>query len=138
MKVWFVDDLPDNRLAWHHSFESALYQRHHFESFETVESLFAALEAQPWPDILFIDFYIGPRRGHEVIDYFQGAQQRPCLVAYSSQASANRAMLARGADTAFEKITGAQPNVELKRRLKSDADLLWLCQLNPASLTSQR
>ncbi len=129
MNIWFVDDLPQNRSAWHQSFGPELQQNHSFESFERVEELFEALDSRDWPEILFVDFYIGPRYGHEVIDYFKDAVQRPCLIAYSSQASANRAMLAQGADIAFPKITGAAPSSEIAQRIKSDADLLALCQL---------
>ena len=129
MKIWFVDDIADNRHAWHLSFHDELREAHQFESFDSVDSLFDALNTQVWPDILFIDFYIGPRFGHEVISYFQDLKQRPCLIAYSSQGSANRAMLAQGADLSYQKITGATPNQILFNEIQNSDDLQRLIHL---------
>lgn len=124
LKIWFVDDLAVNRTAWLESFATGLRTNHEFAVFATVEALFEVLDAGQWPDILFIDYFIGPRYGHEVLDYFRRAKgRRPVLIAHSSDDRANQGMLREGADLTIDKLRGAAYRRAIKAVLASEADL---------------
>ncbi len=126
LQIWFVDDLHANLAAWLGSFEPELRSRHQFRCFASVETLFEALDAGELPDVLFIDYYIGPRFGHEVIAYFKGWQQRPVLVAHSSMPEANQVMLNQGADLMLEKTPGTAVTASIMALIRSEADLYQL------------
>lgn len=126
LKIWFVDDLPENRLAWLACFSPELRARHSFAMFATVEELFAAFESG-MPDILFIDYFIGPRYGHEVLTYFDGrAGVSPVLIAHSSDARANRGMLKIGADLSLAKVKGAAYRRIMLELIRGEEDLFAL------------
>lgn len=126
LKIWFVDDLPENRRAWLDCFSPELRAQHRFDMFATVEDLFAAFEIE-MPDILFIDYFIGPRYGHEVLAYFDGrAGASPVLIAHSSDARANRGMLKIGADLSVAKIKGAAYRRIMLELIRSEEDLFAL------------
>lgn len=122
-RVWFVDDLAKNRRAWLRSFSLELQEAHEFLTFESVEDLFYVLDGGEWPDILFIDYYIGLRHGHEVVTYFQEASARPLLIGHSSMEGANLKMLSLGADLYFPKDPSAARNAFLMRHIQSTSDL---------------
>ena len=105
-KIWFVDDLAKNRKTWMRSFPKALRAQHEFLTFATVDDILAVLDRGEWPDMIFIDYYIGPRRGSDVVEYFKDYAERPTLVAHSSMPDANQAMLSLGADIAYPKPGG--------------------------------
>ncbi|MGV3526297.1 MAG: hypothetical protein ACO1RX_18910 [Candidatus Sericytochromatia bacterium] len=123
MDIWFVDDLPENHATWLNSFPADVFQQHSLRCFDTVEALFAAVEGERSPDILFVDYFIGPRIGSEVISWFLDRPERPLLIAHSSQASANRTMLKEGADLSLEKMPGAVSTASIRRQIQSEADL---------------
>lgn len=126
LRIWFVDDLHDNLTCWLGSFPAELKQSHEFRCFDSVGSLFKVLDTGHWPDVLFIDYFIGPRFGHEVIAYFAQLPVRPVLVAHSSMAKANQAMLDQGADLALEKVPGQSATASIQALIRSEADLLRL------------
>lgn len=128
LQIWFVDDMANNRHTWLMSFPKDLKNSHDFQTFDTVEQLFAAFHTGLMPDILFIDYYIGDRRGHEVVDYFRNHTQRPLLIAHSSMLDANRVMLSRGADLIFEKKPGDTITRSISENIQSEEDLFFLLE----------
>lgn len=133
-RIWFVDDLAKNRRAWLRSFSPELQDAHEFLTFETVDDLFAVLDGGEWPDILFIDYFIGLRYGHEVVAYFDGLSPRPLLIGHSSMERANLKMVELGADLFFEKNPDAPWNEVLAKQIRSTADLERLIQHKANSL----
>ncbi|MEZ0373037.1 MAG: hypothetical protein ACAI44_28360 [Candidatus Sericytochromatia bacterium] len=126
LKIWFVDDMPTNHRQWLNSFSAELRQKHSFRVFSQVESLFETLDSGLIPDVLFVDFFIGPRFGHEVIAYFADKSPRPLLIAHSSMLRANQAMLKQGADLMLEKINGGEFSESIVRLIRSEQDLYRL------------
>lgn len=123
MHIWFVDDLPENHATWLNSFPPDVFQQHSLRCFETVEALFETVMGERSPDILFVDYFIGPRIGSEVISWFLERPERPLLIAHSSQPSANRTMIQEGADLSLEKVPGAVSTASIRRQIQSEADL---------------
>lgn len=126
LDIWFIDDMTQNHWTWFNSFSEELKSRHRFEVFATVESLFAVLDTGQFPDILFIDYYIGSRFGHEVVAYFVGMLQRPFLIAHSSMSKANQVMLQQGADMMLSKNPGSHVTESILERIQSETDLFHL------------
>lgn len=126
LKVWFIDDLQINQLQWLNSFAPQLREQHSFEVFTHVEELFETLDTGRWPDILFVDYFIGKRYGHEVIAYFQDYHQRPFLIAHSSMSKANQAMLEQGADLMLEKINNVAITQSIAELIQTEQDLYQL------------
>lgn len=128
LKIWFVDDMENNRQSWLRSFPQQIHSFHELKTFDTVEKLFSDFEKGQYPDILFIDYYIGHRRGHEVVDYFQNKSDRPLLIAHSSMLDANKVMLSRGADLYFEKKPGSHQTHSIIEQIQSEEDLFSLLE----------
>ena len=129
LDIWFVDDMTQNHWTWFNSFSEELKSRHRFEVFATVEALFAVLDAGQFPDILFIDYYIGSRFGHEVVAYFTGRPQRPFLIAHSSMGKANQIMLQQGADIMLSKTPGSHVTESILEKIQSESDLFQLLEM---------
>lgn len=126
LKVWFIDDQHDNLRCWLNSFPEAVRSAHDFAVFDNVPTLFSQLDAGEWPDILFIDYYIGEHSGQDVVTYFEVHPQRPFLIAHSSMARANEYMLSLGADMMLSKVPGASYTLSIVDRIHSDQDLFRL------------
>lgn len=125
LSVWFVDDLPENCQTWLNSFPEDLRYSHDFQTFASLELLFDAFE-QKIPDILFLDFFIAERHGHEIVDLFAVQALRPLLIAHSSSARANQALVEMGADLCLEKQKGVYKTPAIVAQIQSEADLLAL------------
>jgi CheY-like chemotaxis protein len=110
MKLWFVDDHPENLRTWANSFPLSVREACEFETFSTLDELLDRLTSGDLPDILFLDFYLGKRRGVEIVHWFAGRQARPVLIAHSSMTSANHRMVSEGADFYLDKKTAGGRN----------------------------
>ena len=66
MHVWFVDDRPENRATWLESFPPDVREACTLRVFDSVPAIFAALEEGDWPDVVFVDFFLGGHYGIEV------------------------------------------------------------------------
>lgn len=127
LSIWFVDDLESNRKMWLNSFPPDIFEKHDFRTFSSVAALFHAVESEPPPHILFIDYYIGEDFGHEVVAYFLNIEPRPFLVAHSSAFAANQAMVHQGADIMLEKKPGKAFTTSIRQHIRTEADLLaWV------------
>lgn len=104
MKLWFVDDKLKNHETWANSFSEEIKASCELRSFLTIDDLFAEFSAGIFPDLLFVDFFVGERLGTEVIKWFASCDVRPVLIAHSSMEQANAGMVAAGADFHLEKI----------------------------------
>ena len=92
MKLWFVDDHPENLRTWANSFPQSVREACEFETFSTLDELLERLTSGDLPDVLFLDFYLGERRGVEIVHWFAGREARPVLIAHSSMTSANHSV----------------------------------------------
>lgn len=126
LKISFVDDMPENLQAWLRSFPETLHRHHQFSTFLSVEAVIAAFESGHRPDILFVDYYIGKRFGHEVVDYFLKQGNRPLLIAHSSMERANQVMLRQGADLSLAKVPGAPFTDSIVELIRTETDLFEL------------
>ena len=88
-KLWFVDDKLDNQETWTNSFPERIKASCELRSFSSVAELFVEFDKGNFPDILFLDFFIGERLGIEVIKWFENKETWPVLVAHSSMKEAN-------------------------------------------------
>lgn len=128
LKIWFVDDMASNRQMWLNSFSDDIKSKHEFTTFDSVDAVLKAGQ-ENCPDVLFIDYYLGERRGTEVIEFWLKQPQRPVLVAHSSMLNANQHMLALGADLMISKNPGQDSNSAIQRRIQSEADLQTLAKM---------
>ena len=70
--------------------------------------LFAALDAGERPDVMFIDYFMGPYTGMDVVERFlRDGADLPLLIAHSSVPRVNRGMVQRGAHLMMEKVPGS-------------------------------
>lgn len=111
MKLWFVDDRPDNHATWESSFSDDIRHSCELRVFTTVNDLLDEFARGILPDVLFLDFFIEGRLGVDVIRWFEDQPLRPLLIAHSSMERANLGMVEKGADFYLEKIKG-QPYIE--------------------------
>ena len=123
MKLWFVDDKPDNHKTWLNSFTDGIRASCELRTFNSVDQLFVAFSNQPRPDILFLDFFLGNRLGVEVIRWFDGQPTRPVLIAHSSMEEANIGMVAGGTDFYLEKVKN-RPYTESIRQVFSTPEAI--------------
>jgi CheY-like chemotaxis protein len=104
MKLWFVDDKRDDHETWANSFPEAIKASCELRSFSSVSELTDEFTDGDFPDILFLDFFIGEVLGIEVIRWFENKAVRPVLIAHSSMREASVGMVREGADFYLEKI----------------------------------
>ena len=124
MKIWFVDDIEDNRRVWLNSFPEAVKNENDFETFETVPALIARLEKMDYPDILFLDYFISDHRGSEVIQYIKANEGKtPVMIAHSSVDHINDSMIKIGAHLKMDKVNHAAVTISIVNRIKSTSDL---------------
>ena len=128
LSIWFVDDLSENRKTWLNSFPEVLRLSHDFQTYASLDLLFSAFK-QTIPDILFLDFFIAEKHGHEVLDYFAPQPERPLLIAHSSSLRANQALIKAGADLCFEKLKGVEKTPAIVAQIRSEEDLEALLAL---------
>ena len=128
MKLWFVDDKQENHETWSNSFVEPLKHACEFRSFSSLATLFDEFESGSFPDILFLDFFIGERLGVEVIRWFQSRDCRPVLIAHSSMDQANEGMVTEGADFSLEKIKNRPHTESIMRAFKSIEDIAYVVQ----------
>ena len=128
MKLWFVDDKPDNHDTWTNSFAEQLVASCELRSFFSVPELIGELENGNAPDILFIDFFIGEFLGIEVIKWFENKPVRPVLIAHSSLKEANVGMVREGADFYLEKIKSKSDTESIKTAFQTINDLMYTVQ----------
>jgi CheY-like chemotaxis protein len=119
MKLWFVDDHPENLRTWASSFPQSVREACEFETFSTLDELLDRLTSGDLPDILFLDFYLGKRRGVEIVHWFAGREARPVLIAHSSMTSANHGMVREGADFYLDKKTRGPRNESVRSAFSS-------------------
>ena len=125
MKLWFVDDKPRNHKTWVSSFPEEIQASCELRSFLTVDELFAEFSNGIFPDLLFVDFFVGERLGTEVIEWFAGRAVRPVLIAHSSMEQANTGMVAAGADFQLEKIKEMPFTASIRDSFKSLEDVVY-------------
>ena len=106
MKLWFVDDRPENHATWRNSFSSDINSSCDLRVFLSIDELLDVLSGGQLPDMLFLDFFVSGRLGSEVIKWFEDQPVRPLLIAHSSMELANIGMVEAGADFYLEKVKG--------------------------------
>jgi DNA-binding NtrC family response regulator len=127
MKIYFVDDLQENRETWFNSFSNFIKKKHELKTFESVPCLIQELEQGIVPEILFLDFFIQSHSGLEVIQYLKKQKYPlPLLIAHSSLEVANEAMLRAGAHLTLKKIKGVPQTESIQTRIQSEEDLIAL------------
>ena len=125
MKLWFVDDKRENHETWSNSFPEPVKQACELRSFYSVATLIDELDSGSFPDILFLDFFIGERLGVEVIRWFESKDCRPVLIAHSSMNEANEGMVTEGADFSLEKIKNRTHTDSIMRVFKDIEDIVY-------------
>ncbi|NEP59808.1 MAG: response regulator [Symploca sp. SIO2G7] len=129
MKVWFVDDLLENRNTWLNSFPERVVLENQFESFASVSGLLERCSSGDSPDILFVDFFIDGSYGIDVIKFFQKSnRQSPLIIAHSSMDEANDAMLRAGANLKMAKVKGAAVTSSIARDIQDSEALRRLLE----------
>ena len=127
MDVWFVDDRAENRATWLASFPPAVREACTLRVFGTVPEILGALEAGEWPDVVFVDFFIGGHYGLEVVErLIAGEAPVPLIIAHSSMREANAGLLRAGAHLAMEKVRGAAKTRSIVEAFGSPEDLRQL------------
>ena len=108
MNVWFVDDHPENLEAWRASFPATVHASCDLRTFGSVPELFEALDAGERPDVMFVDYFMGPYTGMDVVERFLGdGAAPPLLIAHSSVPRVNRGMVRQGAHLWMEMVPGS-------------------------------
>jgi CheY-like chemotaxis protein len=125
MKLWFVDDKPKNHETWVGSFSEEIKASCELRSFMTIDELLAEFSRGIFPDLLFLDFFVGERLGTEVIKWFDNESVRPVLIAHSSMEQANSGMVAMGADFHLEKIKEVPFTISIRDAFKRLDDVAY-------------
>ncbi len=128
-RIWFVDDREDNREAWHRGFGAEIREHYELKTFGNWPDLRRHFETQGCPDVLFIDFFLHDFYGHEIIDWIGDLcpeDQRPVIVAHSSNGWANNGMVRHGADCRLEKTKGETVSSSIQAHFKTIADIEYL------------
>ena len=105
-RIWFLDDKQDDRDAWVKGFGAEIRAHCELKSFDNWPDLRYEFENKTYPDVLFLDFFIGDHYGHEIIEWIDvhcPNDQRPVIVAHSSMEAANIGMCEKGANCRLEK-----------------------------------
>ena len=132
INIWLIDDSRINRLSWQRSFPKDIAEEHTLRTFALVPELLAALESGPWPDILFVDFFLDGDYGTTILEYFaEHPDEPPFLIAYSSMDRANDGMLQAGAHLKMRKksVSAIQPSI--RERFKTVRDIETLIASKP-------
>jgi CheY-like chemotaxis protein len=127
MQIWLVDDSRLNRQSWLHSFPKDVQEQHNLSAFASVAELIERLNSGPWPEILFVDYFLDGDYGTTVLDYFSAqSHEPPLLIAYSSLDRANDGMLQSGAHLKFAKQPAAMVQLSIRDRIPNAAALTAL------------
>lgn len=105
-RIWFIDDKQDNRDAWVKGFGAEIRAHCELKSFDNWPDLRYEFENKTFPDVLFLDFFIGDHYGHEIIgwiDVHYPNDQRPVIVAHSSMEAPISVCVKKGANGRLEK-----------------------------------
>ncbi len=109
-RIWLIDDTPvlhavaaatiDHAGGWE------------FTGYLSGAEAIGDLDAgAPWPEVILMDYYIGPERGDRVTRALrrrEPATIRPVIIGYSSVRSASQAIVAAGADLIVPKHQDAE------------------------------
>ncbi len=125
-RIWFIDDKEANQEAWLKGFGEEIRAHHELKTFGNWPDLRHCFETQGYPDVLFVDFFLHDYYGHEIIDWIyahSSDDQRPVIVAHSSNWGASNGMCRRGADCRLEKTKGEKVSSSIQTHFKSPADI---------------
>lgn len=124
MNLWLVDDHRENREAWLASFPPSVRSVCRMRTFESVPALFAALDDGERPDVLFVDYFLGPNDGMEVIErLLREPGPPPLLIAHSSVPRMNEGMVRGGAHLSLAKVRGEPRTRSIVEAIRSVEDL---------------
>jgi DNA-binding NtrC family response regulator len=141
-RIWFIDDREDNREAWIKGFGSEIRAHCELQTFGKWLDLRQQLETVGYPDVLFVDFFIYDFYGHEVIswiDIHSPGDQRPVIVAHSSNEYANVGMVNKyRADCRLEKTKGETVSSSIQAHFKSLADIEYLIKYRDLKRRTQQ
>ena len=111
MQICFVDDRKKNQVAWNMAMSRIAGHRAQLRGFLSIDGFQSAISNGYEPRVVFIDFFIGPGLGLQIIRCCRKKFGRNvCLIAHGSMTLTNWLMVRLGAAFAIRKVTGRIPS----------------------------